>query len=438
MKGKRKNEKHTELGNLYNCSNAYLILSKSRCILNIPPQFKLASQFKLVLQLQLFCCSLLLLIINHKIRVVGLGFELVPSEDIECKCGQLPRHHTSPKSQLHQIYSGLSIGLGRLTQVFDRPHDREKHRTTANNVNKQEHLFPGDPILTERPCLIYHHLCYICYHLKRDHDHQYLLLLILQVGLQERPPSPNQHDQSKQSNSLQETKYVKQHIPAMGRPRPLDEHHGQHEEVNPKNRQHLLVQNSDPGGGQNEVDDGEEEINPRQNEIITVVGPAVLQVVHGRPNVHRHLQLRKAVGEHEGVLIGVGLGVEKVQFGGGGGREAVKGVDFLYGVGSEDAINLGVLDLLEHASRVQRKNPTLDRAERSVAGPERESLVMLSSSWPRWVNPNSSKGIIGRSSDRISENRISAAAREATESRISRRKGGAMVELDLSLPLWSS
>lgn len=47
--------------------------------------------------------------------------------------------------------------------------------------------------------------------------------------------------------------------------------------------------------------------------------------------------------------------------------------------------------------------------------------MRLSSSWPRWVNPNSSKGIMGRPSNRISEYRISPAACEVIEMRTKNR-----------------
>lgn len=73
-----------------------------------------------------------------------------------------------------------------------------------------------------------------------------------------------------------------------------------------------------------------------------------------------------------------------------------------------------------HESLVQRKKPSFVRS-RYWLGFERDILETLSSRRPRWVNPNSSKGMIGRSSERTSDDRISARVREVRERNMRRR-----------------
>lgn len=65
-----------------------------------------------------------------------------------------------------------------------------------------------------------------------------------------------------------------------------------------------------------------------------------------------------------------------------------------------------------HESRVQRKNPTLEKSRSGLVF-ESKILETLSSRRPRCVNPNSSNGIIGRLSFRISLYRISPDERES-------------------------
>ena len=129
-----------------------------------------------------------------------------------------------------------------------------------------------------------------------------------------------------------------------------------------KNSRSLLVQDIDPKGGHNEIDEGEQEVNPRKNcftsrEIIAAVGSASFQIVHRGADVHGDLELREAIGEDESVLIGGGLGVGEIEGGGGGVGELIEGEDALDGVGLEDAIDLRIVDLLEDV------RPGVDGAE---------------------------------------------------------------------------
>lgn len=114
--------------------------------------------------------------------------------------------------------------------------------------------------------------------------------------------------------------------------------------------QPLLIQNIYPNTGQTEIGEREEEVNPGKNgptggEIIAAVGFAV-EVVHGGSDGHGDLEVGEAVGEDEGVLVGVVVEVEGVEAV-GVVSEGVEGVDGLEEVGSEGAGDLAVLDLLE-------------------------------------------------------------------------------------------
>jgi len=94
-----------------------------------------------------------------------------------------------------------------------------------------------------------------------------------------------------------------------------------------EDRASFLVENVDPRGGEGEVDDGEEEVDFGEDGSPggEVVASAVLpfEVVHGGSDVHGDFDVAEAVGEDEGVLIGVVLGED-------GGEGAVS-VEFVEG-----------------------------------------------------------------------------------------------------------
>ena len=272
----------------------------------------------------------------------------------------------SEESQLHQINGGLAVSPRSLAEVLDGPHNREEHGAAANNIYKQEHLLPRDPVMSIRATLINNNLSDVGNDLKRNNNHEDLLLLILKERLEEGPASANQDNQSEERNPLQEAEDVKQHIPAVCAPGALDvrlilgltqqiqslqDHNSQHKVVDSESGQALPVENGDPESSEGEIEKGEEEINPREDspasgEIIASAGLAV-EVVHGGSDVHGDLELlRVAVGEDEVVLVGVGLGVEGVE--GVLAVEGVEGVDGLDEIGLEGAADLAVLKLLEH------------------------------------------------------------------------------------------
>ena len=60
-----------------------------------------------------------------------------------------PPHHVKllEQSQLGQIPCGLPVGLGGHPEWPNWPHDRENDCAATYNVNQQEHLVPGHPIL---------------------------------------------------------------------------------------------------------------------------------------------------------------------------------------------------------------------------------------------------------------------------------------------------
>ncbi|MFS8005184.1 hypothetical protein Hanom_Chr13g01234401 [Helianthus anomalus] len=183
------------------------------------------SQLKFIFKLQLLRRSFFFIIINRKIRIMRLRFKIIPSKHIKRKRRQLSSHHTSPKilirrnrlqrvnhnpskinityhhniilpkqRQLHQINRSLPIRPRSLSQILNRPHDRKQNRATTNHIHQQKHLLPRHPILRVRPRLVYNNLRDIRHHLQRDHNHQNLLFLILQIRFQKRPTRPNQHD----------------------------------------------------------------------------------------------------------------------------------------------------------------------------------------------------------------------------------------------------
>jgi len=79
-----------------------------------------------------------------------------------------------------------------------------------------------------------------------------------------------------------------------------------------EDRASFPVEDVDPRGGEGEVDDREEEVDLGEHGSPggEVIAPSVLafEVVHGGSDVHGDFHLLEAVGEDEGVLIGVVLG----------------------------------------------------------------------------------------------------------------------------------
>ena len=188
----------------------------------------------------------------------------------------------------------------------------------------------------------------------------------MKVGFQERPSGTNQHDQREQGDSFQEAEDVEQHVPAVRASGALDvrlvlgfadevqsleDEHGEHEEVDSEHGQSLLVEHGDPDSGEDEVDQREDEVNPREHglpggEIVPATALPV-EIVHRRGHVHRDREpTLETVREQEGVLIGVVFlenGVKLLR-----GFERVEGVDRLDEVGEEGAGDLAVLELLAH------------------------------------------------------------------------------------------
>lgn len=328
---------------------------------------------------------------------MSLRLELQTGKDIESKSGQFRSHHTGPKiavggyslqgidhnagevnvaddhnvilpekRQLHQVHSGLAICPGRLAKVLDGPDNGEQHGAAADHIHQQEHLFPSYPVLAKWAGLIDHDLSDIGDDLEGNNNHQDLLLLVLQVGLQEGPPGSDENDQREESNSFQEVEYVEQDVPAMRRTSALDvrlvlrlaeqvqsfkDDDGEHEEMDAENGESFLVEDVDPKACESEIDQGEEEVNPRQNgfssgEIVATLALAV-EVVHGGSNVHGDLELWDTVGEEEDELIGVGLGEDGAEALLVAVFEVSEGVYLLDQVGIEGALDLSILQLLE-------------------------------------------------------------------------------------------
>lgn len=358
------------------------------------------SQLELVVELQCLCRSFFFLVVDHKVRIVDFRPELVAGEDVERECGKLWCDNASPEvpvrgdglegeehdsgevnvgydhdvvlpeqSQLHQIHRGLPVGLGGVTEVLDRPDDRKQHGAATHHVDEEENLLPREPLLAERAGLIDHDLSNVGDDLQRDHDHQNLLLLVLQVRLQERPAGSDQDDESEERYSFQEAEDVEQHVPAVGASGPLDvrlvlgfagqvhsleNHHREHEEMDSENGESFLVEDEDPNPGEREVNEREEEENPREDgftggEVITYVALAI-EIVHHWSDGHGDLQAWNAVREEKRVLIRVGLRVDRSSRSAVRVRRALfdrsEGKDFLDEVWRESAVDLALLDLL--------------------------------------------------------------------------------------------
>lgn len=180
--------------------------------------------------------------------------ELVSGEHVECEGRELPGNDAGPKvpvgsdggkrvndnpsevdvadhhnvvlpeeRELHQIHRSLPVRARRLAQVLNRPDDREEHGAAADDVDEEEDLLPRVPVLVVGPALVDRHLRKVGDDLERDDDHEHLLLLVLQVGFEERPAGPDEDDQGEERDTLQEAEDVEENVPAVSRSGALDE-----------------------------------------------------------------------------------------------------------------------------------------------------------------------------------------------------------------------
>lgn len=343
--------------------------------------------------------------------------ELVSSEHIECKGGQLLGHIAGPlvpvrgdghqrinhdtcevnvanynhvvlaeKGQLHEIHGRLPVRASSLAEVLDGPHDREEHSAAADHIDQQQHLLPGDPGPSIRPGLINHHLRNVGHDLQRDDHHKDLLLSVSKVRLEEWPAGADEHNEREQRDPLEEAEDVEEHVPAVRRASALDvwlvlglgeqvdrlEHeHGEHEVVDPEHGGALAQEYGDPAGGERGVGDAEEAEDGRERggprgEVGALAGGRV-DVVHGGADVHGDLEPpAEAVGEDERVLPWLGDGegggegwwAGDLDAGGVGWRpEAVEGVGELDEVGLERAGDVEILQLAEDV------HPGVERGE---------------------------------------------------------------------------
>ncbi|KAH0455987.1 hypothetical protein IEQ34_013894 [Dendrobium chrysotoxum] len=267
----------------------------------------LTSQFKFVLKFESLRSSSLLFIVNHKVWIMNLRPELVPSKYIESNGRKLPCNHTSPKisircncsqhihrnpgkvdvaddynivlsekCKLHQVNSSFAIRPCRLPKVFNGPDNREENCAAANDINKKEDLPPRSPISGIRSRFIDRHLSYVSDDLKRDYYHENLFLLVLQIWFEEGPTSSNQNDEREKGNPLQEAKDIEENVPSMGaasalnirfvfslayKIKRLEDDNGEHEIVDPVSGQPLANQNRDPKCRKATVDEEKNEVN---------------------------------------------------------------------------------------------------------------------------------------------------------------------------------
>jgi len=269
------------------------------------------------------------------------------------------------EGELHQINSGLAVGPGGLTEVLDGPDNGEENSAAANNIDEEEDLFPGDPVVAVGATLVNDDLSDVGDDLKGDDNHENLLFLILKEGFEEGPAGADQDNESEERNALEEAEDVEDDVPAVGAAGAFDvgfvlglaqeiqglqDDDGEHEVMDAERGQSLLVEHADPESGEGEIDEREKEIDLGKDgsaggEVVAAVALAV-EIVHGGFNVHGDFELLwVAVGEDEVVLIGVGFVVVGVE--GVFAVEGIEGVDGLDEIRLKGAANLTIFQLLE-------------------------------------------------------------------------------------------
>lgn len=106
--------------------------------------------------------------------------------------------------------------------------------------------------------------------------------------------------------------------------------------MNTINRQSLFVKNMNPNNSKREINQRENEVNPREDGFPSrkIVSATVfaLKIVHSGSNIHRNLELLKTVSKNESVLIGIALGIKNI--------ESVATLEGIEGVDGFDEVGL--------------------------------------------------------------------------------------------------
>uniref|UniRef100_A0A0A0L126 Uncharacterized protein n=1 Tax=Cucumis sativus TaxID=3659 RepID=A0A0A0L126_CUCSA len=130
----------------------------------------------------------------------------------------------------------------------------------------------------------------------------------------------------------------------------LQDHNSKHKEMNTINRQSLFVKNVNPNNSKREINQRENEVNPRKDgfpsrKIITA-SVFAFKIVHSGLNIHRNLDLLKTISKNESVLISISLGIkntESVLF-----LEGIEGVNGFDKVRLKSARDITFFQLLDH------------------------------------------------------------------------------------------
>jgi len=95
------------------------------------------------------------------------------------------------------------------------PDDREDYGAVADDVDEQEDLVPGDPVLDEGAGFTNNNGGDVGEDLERDEDHGDLLFALLEEGFEEGPPSANENDDGEKEDDADELENVEEDVPAV-------------------------------------------------------------------------------------------------------------------------------------------------------------------------------------------------------------------------------
>ena len=234
------------------------------------------------------------------------------------------------EDELVHVANLLAVSHGSFSQVLDAPHDGEEDRAAADDVEEVEEVAPLQPARKRGAVGVHDVRRDVGEHLQRNHEHQHLLLALVEERLEEAPAGADEDDDGEEHQALRRGEDVERDVPSVGvavhadhvvherlaqHAQRLDAHEQEHEPVDPLDAAglRLLGVEEHPRPHHRRCGEGEEgehvhrgqRFLARAQVVLVAVRQGVVQI-HG--DRERNSRVGHALGVIERVLASLTLG----------------------------------------------------------------------------------------------------------------------------------